>query len=116
VFGSRKIGADGTTSAWAGRPSASASAPRDRRHHRHRHERAQAAARAALPAGGAGRHRHEELFFSGNAQQIEELFRDLTFISHDYRNGKPLETPEPQRHPQHHHPAGERRRRRARQL
>jgi hypothetical protein len=26
----------------------------------------------------------EELFFSGNAQQIEELFRDLTFISHDY--------------------------------
>jgi hypothetical protein len=96
VFGSRKIGADGTTvSAWAGQTvGVGVGASRDRRHHRHRHERAQAAARASLPAGRPGRHRHEELFFSGNAQQTEELFRDLTFISHDYRNGKPLETPD----------------------
>ena len=40
----------------------------------------------------------EQLFFCGNAQQTEELYRDLTFISGDYRNSKPLENPdEPQR-------------------
>lgn len=36
----------------------------------------------------------EEVFMSLNAQQIEELFRDLTFISADYRNRKVLDEPE----------------------
>lgn len=36
----------------------------------------------------------EELFFTGNAQAIEELFRDITYISRDYRSSKPLETPD----------------------
>ncbi|MFT0876004.1 phage capsid protein [Rhodopseudomonas sp. G2_2311] len=36
----------------------------------------------------------EELFLSLNAQQIEELFRDLTYISADYRDRKVLDQPE----------------------
>jgi hypothetical protein len=97
----------GTTSGLGRRPSASASALGDRRHHRHRHERQAAPARAALPAGAPGRPGDEELFFTGNAQQIEELFRDLTFISRDYRERKPLDTPDERRHPQRHDPAGQ---------
>lgn len=38
--------------------------------------------------------RREQVFVSLNAQQQEELFRDLTFISADYRNKKPLDSPE----------------------
>ncbi|MCK1407653.1 phage capsid protein [Bradyrhizobium sp. 76] len=100
VFGSRKIGADGTTvSAWAGQTvtvgigasstdDTTATGMNVRKLLRGRR----------LMQSGQVITGDEELFYSGNAQQIEELFRDLTFISHDYRNGKPLETPdEPQR-------------------
>ncbi|UPJ43929.1 hypothetical protein IVB40_07620 [Bradyrhizobium sp. 40] len=100
MFGSRKIGADGTTvSAWAGQTvtvgigasstdDTTATGMNVRKLLRGRR----------LMQSGQVITGDEELFYSGNAQQIEELFRDLTFISHDYRNGKPLETPdEPQR-------------------
>ncbi|MBI5112873.1 MAG: hypothetical protein HZA68_12970 [Rhodovulum sp.] len=36
----------------------------------------------------------EQIFFVGNAQQIEELFRDTTFINGDYRTKKVLDQPE----------------------
>lgn len=38
--------------------------------------------------------RGEKIFVSLNAQQHEELFRDLTFVSADYRDKKPLDHPE----------------------
>lgn len=38
--------------------------------------------------------RAEKVFVSINAQGQEELFRDLTFISRDYRDKKPLDNPE----------------------
>jgi hypothetical protein len=99
VFASRKIGQDGTTvSAWAGQTvgvgvgfSATddvTAAPMN--------VRKLLRGRRYLQAGQVDVGM-EELFFSGNAQQTEELFRDLTYISHDYRRGKPLDSPdEPQ--------------------
>ncbi|MBR0700171.1 hypothetical protein JQ599_09690 [Bradyrhizobium diazoefficiens] len=100
MFGSRKIGADGTTvSAWAGQTvtvgigasstdDTTATGMNVRKLLRGRR----------LMQSGQVITGDEELFFSGNAQQTEELFRDLTYISHDYRAGKPLENPdEPQR-------------------
>jgi hypothetical protein len=99
VFASRKIGQDGTTvSAWAGQTvgvgvgfSATddvTAAPMN--------VRKLLRGRRYLQAGQVDVGM-EDLFFSGNAQQTEELFRDLTYISHDYRRGKPLDSPdEPQ--------------------
>jgi hypothetical protein len=96
VFAARKIGQDGgTTSAWAGRtvgvgvgagPTDDTTATgmnvkkilRARRYF----------AQDQVDIGD------EELFASLNAQQIEELFRDLTFISSDYRDRKVLDQPE----------------------
>ena len=37
---------------------------------------------------------NERMFLATNAQGIEELFRDLTYISADYRNKKVLDEPE----------------------
>lgn len=100
MFGSRKIGADGTTvSAWNGQTvtvGIGASATDDTTA-TGMNVRKLLRGRRLMQAGQVITG-DEELFFSGNAQQIEELFRDLTYISHDYRNGKPLDSPdEPQR-------------------
>lgn len=100
MFGSRKIGADGTTvSAWNGSTvtvGIGASATDDTTA-TGMNVRKLLRGRRLMQAGQVITG-DEELFFSGNAQQTEELFRDLTYISHDYRNGKPLDSPdEPQR-------------------
>lgn len=96
IFANRVIGADGTTSsAWAGRTvvaGVGASATDDttptgmnvRKLLRGRRYMQQ----DQVETGD------EELFYTGNAQQIEELFRDITFVSRDYRSNKPLETPD----------------------
>lgn len=96
VFGSRKIGLDGTTvSAWAGQTvgvGIGAGAADDTTAtgmNVRKLLRARRYLQAAQVDIGA-----EQLFFSGNSQQTEELFRDLTYISHDYRNGKPLDSPD----------------------
>lgn len=97
IFGSRKIGLDGTTvSAWNGQTVAVGIGSSDDNTATGMNVKKLLRARRYLQAAqvdvGA-----EKLFFSGNAQQTEELFRDLTYISHDYRNGKPLDSPdEPQ--------------------
>lgn len=98
VFGSRKIGADGTTvSAWAGQTvgvGVGASATDDTTAtgmNVRKLLRARRYLQAAQVDTGM-----EELFFSGNSQQTEELFRDLTFVSRDYRgsDNQPLNTPD----------------------
>lgn len=96
VFGPRKIGIDGVTvSAWNGQTVAvgvGASATDDTTAtgmNVRKLLRGRRYLQAAQVDTGM-----EQLFFSGNSQQTEELFRDLTFVSHDYRNGKPLETPD----------------------
>lgn len=96
VFGSRKIGADGVTvSSWAGQTVGVGigAGPTDDTTATGMNVRKLLRARRYLQAAQVDTGM-EELFFSGNSQQTEELFRDLTFISHDYRNGKPLETPD----------------------
>ncbi|MDN3278786.1 phage capsid protein [Frankia sp. RB7] len=100
MFGSRKIGADGTTvSAWAGQTvtvGVGASSTDDTTATGMNVRKLLRGRR--LMQSGQVITGDEELYFSGNAQQTEELFRDLTFVSHDYRNGKPLDSPdEPQR-------------------
>jgi hypothetical protein len=102
IFGSRKIGLDGTTvSAWAGQTvgvGVGAGATDDTTA-TGMNVRKLLRARRYMQAGQVETG-DEELFFSGNAQQTEELFRDLTFVSRDYRgqNETPLNTPDqPQR-------------------
>jgi hypothetical protein len=96
VFASRKIGQDGTTvSAWAGQTvgvGIGASATDDTTA-TGMNVRKLLRARRYLQAGQVDVGM-EDIFFSGNAQQTEELFRDLTYISHDYRQGKPLDNPD----------------------
>lgn len=96
VFGSRKIGADGsTTSAWAGRTvgvGVGYSATDDTTAAGMNVKKILRARR--LMAADQVDLMDEMLFFSGNAQATEELFRDITFISGDYRNSKPLDRPE----------------------
>ena len=96
VFGSRVIGLDGaTTSSWGGQTvtvGIGASATDDTTAtgmNVRKLLRARRYLQAAQVDVGM-----EQLFFSGNSQQTEELFRDLTYISHDYRNGKPLDSPD----------------------
>lgn len=96
IFASRKIGADGvTTQAWAGDTvtvGIGASATDDttatgmnvRKILRARRLMTQ----REIDLG------YEELFLATNSQGIEELFRDLTYISSDYRDRKPLDHPE----------------------
>ncbi len=100
VFGSRKIGAEGTTvSAWAGSTvtvGIGASATDDTTA-TGMNVRKLLRARRYLQAAQVDIG-FEQLFFSGNAQQTEELFRDLTFISGDYRNNKPLDSPDQPQH------------------
>lgn len=93
-FGSRKIGQDGSsTSAWAGDTVAVGVGHSDgvtaigmNVKKLLRGRRYMASRQVELS--------DEQLFFSGNAQATEELFNDLTFISSDYRNRKPLDEPE----------------------
>jgi hypothetical protein len=96
VFANRIIGADGTsTSAWAGQTvgvGVGASATDDTTA-TGMNVRKLLRGRRYLQAGQVETG-DEELFYTGNAQQIEELFRDITFISRDYRSSKPLETPD----------------------
>jgi hypothetical protein len=100
LFASRKIGQDGTTvSAWAGQTvgvGVGASATDDTTP-TGMNVRKLLRGRRYMQAGQV-QTGDEELFFSGNAQQIEELFRDLTFVSRDYRgeNTMPLNTPDQQ--------------------
>lgn len=98
VFGSRVIGADGVTvSAWAGQTvgvGVGASATDDTTA-TGMNVRKLLRARRYLSAGQVDIGM-EELFFSGNAQQTEELFRDITFVNRDYRgqDKTPLNTPD----------------------
>jgi len=98
LFASRKIGPDGTTvSAWAGQTvgvGIGASATDDVTA-TGMNVRKLLRGRRYMQAGQVSTG-DEELFFSGNAQQIEELFRDLTFVSRDYRgeNNTPMNTPD----------------------
>jgi len=100
LFASRKIGQDGTTvSAWAGQTvgvGVGASATDDTTP-TGMNVRKLLRGRRYMQAGQV-QTGDEELFFSGNAQQIEELFRDLTFVSRDYRgeNTTPMNTPDQQ--------------------
>ncbi|MCD0419483.1 phage capsid protein [Rubrivivax sp. JA1024] len=96
VFGTRKIGQDGTTvSSWNGSTVAAGvgySATDDTTACGMNVKKLLRARRylqqAQVDLGS------EQLFWSGNAQEQEELFRDLTFISEDYRNVKPLDQPQ----------------------
>jgi hypothetical protein len=96
IFANRIIGADGTTSsAWAGRTVGvgvgfsatddTTAAPMNVRKLLRGRRYMQA---DQIETGD------EELFYAGNAQQLEELFRDLTYVSKDYRNSAPLEAPD----------------------
>lgn len=96
VFGTRKIGQDGTTiSAWAGQTVGVGigAGPTDDTTATGMNVRKLLRARRYLQAAQIDTGL-EELYFSGNSQQTEELFRDLTYISHDYRDGRPLENPD----------------------
>ncbi|MFT4115427.1 phage capsid protein [Bradyrhizobium sp.] len=98
MFGSRVIGQDGATvSAWSGQTVAVGigASSTDDTTATGMNVRKLLRARRYMQAGQVETG-DEELFFSGNAQQTEELFRDLTYISHDYRNGKPLDSPDEQ--------------------
>jgi len=96
LFANRIIGQDGTTSsAWAGQTvgvGVGASATDDTTA-TGMNVRKLLRARRYLQAGQVETG-DEELFYTGNAQQIEEFFRDLTYISHDYRNNRPLDAPD----------------------
>lgn len=96
IFASRKIGQDGgSTSAWAGSTvgvGVGYSATDDTTATGMNVKKILRARRyLAANQVDIG---DEELFLSLNAQGIEELFRDLTFISSDYRDRKVLDAPE----------------------
>lgn len=94
IFGSRRIGQDGgTTSAWAGSTVTVGIGHADDVTAIGMNVKKLLRARRYLQANHVDTG-EEQIFFSGNAQAQEELFRDLTFISADYRNKKPLDEPE----------------------
>jgi hypothetical protein len=96
VFGTRKIGQDGTSSsAWNGQTVAVGvgASPTDDTTPTGMNVRKLLRGRRYLMADQVDVG-SEQIVFAGNAQQIEELFRDTTFISHDYRDAKPLENPD----------------------
>lgn len=94
VFGARQIGLDGTTvSNWNGQTVAVGIGSADDNTATGMNVKKLLRARRYLQAAQVDVGM-ERLFFCGNAQATEELFRDLTYISHDYRNGKPLDSPD----------------------
>lgn len=94
VFGARKIGQDGTsTSSWAGSTVAVGIGHADDTTAIGMNVKKILRARRYLQAAQVDLGM-EELFLGTNAQGIEELFRDLTFISSDYRDRKVLDAPE----------------------
>lgn len=94
IFGTRRIGQDGgTTSSWNGSTVAVGIGSSNDTTATGMNVRKIIRARRYLQANQvqlAG----EQMFLATNAQGIEELFRDLTFINSDYRNKKVLDQPE----------------------
>lgn len=93
-FGNRKIGLDGVTlSAWAGQTVAVGVGHADGVTATGMNVKKLLRARRYLQAAQVDTGM-EELFCGTNAQGIEELFNELTFISADFRTRKPLDDPE----------------------
>lgn len=94
IFGARTIGKDGgTTSAWSGDTVGVGIGNTDDTTPIGMNVRKILRGRRYLQERKVKTGR-EKIFLGLNAQEIEELFRDLTFINADYRNRKPLDTPE----------------------
>lgn len=94
IFGPRKIGADGSTvSTWNGSTVAVGIGSADDVTATGMNVKKIIRARRYLQANEVDLG-DEQIFVATNAQGIEELFRDLTFISGDYRDRKTLDHPE----------------------
>lgn len=94
IFGARKIGQDGTTtSAWAGKTVAVGVGSTNDATATGMNVKKLIRARRYLQEDQVDLGM-EDIFVATNAQGIEELFRDLTFISADYRDRKVLDHPE----------------------